>query len=529
MKSNDQKKVAASMGNWIGLDRRGFLALLGGLPALSGTLSGSALAQGTPHKGGILRVSAPANPSSLDPATGGAGSDHVFLYTMFDTLVAYDYASLQPIPGLAESWSFPDPTTFVLNIRPGVLFHDGTQCDAAAVKFNLDRNRSGERSNIRPDLETVTDVTVSGPNQVTLKLSQPDTALPLILSDRAGMMCSPMAVQERGKDHDRNPVGAGPWKFVSWANAEKIVVTRNEQYWRPGRPYLDGVELSIITEINTGLRSVIAGQNDFIYFLSPQQKQVIDRAKGLTAVSGPTLYCVQLYLNWGRPPFNDVRVRQAMNYAVDREEFNKATMNGLSEPAVLTLPAAHWAHDKALDNAYPYDPDKARRLLAEAGYKDGIDINMIGYTDQRSQQRQEVLIEQYKKAGIRLHFTNGSLAEMSAAFLSERKGDGFLSAWTGRPDPSLTYQLLFGAGADYNPSRVEAVPEIGPALRATRAAEDIESRKKAFAVLQRLVTDNALVVPLLFQFEMDAHNAKVKGYRPNLLGKPKFEDVYLEG
>jgi ABC-type transport system substrate-binding protein len=448
---------------------------------------------------------------------------------MFDTLVAFDYTNLRAMPGLAESWAYPDPKTLVLNIRPGVLFHDGTPCDAAAVKFNLDRNRMGERSNIKADLQTISDVAVTGPAQVTLTLTQPDTALPLILSDRAGMMCSPKAVQERGKDHDRNPVGAGPWKFVSWSDAEKVVVTRNEHYWQPGRPYLDGIELAIITEVNTGLRSVTAGQNDFIYFLSPQQKQVIDRSKALTAVSGPTLYCLQLYLNWGRPPFDDKRVRLAMNYAIDREAFNKATMNGLGQPATMTLPAAHWAYDEAMARFYTYDPDKARQLLAEAGHKDGIDVNIWGYTDQRSLQREEVLMEQYAKAGIRLHFTNSTVADTSASFLSDRKGDSMLAFWTGRPDPSLTYQLLFGAGSYYNPSRVEALPEIGPALLATRTAEDIDGRRKAFATLQRLVTENALVVPLVFQPEMDAHRLGVKGYRPNLLGKPKFEDVYLEG
>jgi ABC-type transport system substrate-binding protein len=138
-------------------------------------------------------------------------------------------------------------------------------------------------------------------------------------------------------------------------------------------------------------------------------------------------------------------------------------------------------------------------------------------------------MEQYAKAGIRLHFTNSTVADTSASFLSDRKGDSMLAFWTGRPDPSLTYQLLFGAGSYYNPSRVEALPEIGPALLATRTAEDIDGRRKAFATLQRLVTENALVVPLVFQPEMDAHRLGVKGYRPNLLGKPKFEDVYLEG
>jgi ABC-type transport system substrate-binding protein len=417
----------------------------------------------------------------------------------------------------------------VLNLRPGVVFHDGTPCDADAVKFNLDRNRAGERSNVKPDLATVADVLVTGPLQVTLKLNQPDTALPLILSDRAGMMSSPKAVRERGREHDRNPVGTGPWKFVSWADNEKIVVTRNEHYWKPGQPYLDGIEFQMITEVNTGLRSVIAGQNDFVYFLSPQQKPVIDRAKNLVAVTGPTLYCVQFYINFGRPPLNDVRVRQALNYAVDRAEFNQATMNGLSEPATLTLPAAHWAHDKNMENSYPYNPDTAKKLLAEAGYKDGIDLTALGYTDQRHIQRQEVLIEQLRKANIRVRFSNGTIPEMTNAFFVEKKGDIYLSAWTGRPDPSLTYQLLFGKDSFYNSGRADPVPGLAEALLETRAHPDIAARRAAFAKLQRLVTENALVVPLVFQFELDAHMQRVKGYRPNLLGKPKFEDVYLEG
>ncbi len=508
-----------------GLDRRAFLGMLSaGLPLASG-----ARAQGTPRRGGVLKVSAASNPSSLDPTTGGAGSDHIFLYTMFDTLVAFDYTTLQPTPGIAEKWSYPDDTTMVLDIRPGVLFHDGTPCDGAAVKENLDRNRFDARSNVKPDLSTVTDVTVTGPQQVTLKLKQPDTALPLILSDRAGMMSSPTAFKALGREHDRKPVGAGPWKFVSWADNERLIVTRFDKYWQPGKPYLDGIEFQVIPEVNTGLRAVIAGQNDFVYFLSPQQKTVIDRAKNLVAVTGPTLYCVQLYLNFGRAPMNDVRIRQALNYAVNREEFNQATMNGLSEPAVLTLPSAHWAFDKEMAKRYPYDPDKARALLAEAGFKDGLEIASLGYTDQRHIQRQEVLIEQYRKAGIRLKFSNGTIPEMTNTFFVEKKGDLYLSAWTGRPDPSLTYQLLFGAGSFYNASRIEAVPELGPALLETRRFQDIESRRQAFARLQKIVTDNALVVPLVFQFALDAHSQKVKGYKPNLLGKPKFEHVYLEG
>ena len=369
----------------------------------------------------MLQGLRPANPSSLDPTTGGSGQDHSFLYPMFDTLVAFEWSTLKAVPGLADSWKWADPKTLVLNIRSGVLFHDGTPLDAEAVKFNLDRSRSDQRSSIKADLGTVQAVEVSGPQQVTLKLSQPDTALPLILSDRAGMMSSPKAVAALGKDHDRKPVGTGPWKLVSWNDNEKVVYTRNDKYWQAGQPLLDGIEMNVIAETNTGLRSVVAGQNDFVYFLSPQQKQIVDRAKSLTGVTGPTLYCIQLFLNYGRPPLDNPKVRLAINHAIDRESYSKATMGGLAEVAWMALPTAHWAYDPKLANVWPYDPGKAKKLLAEAGHPNGIDLTFLGYSDQRSQQRQEVLIEQLSKAGIRLKWQTGSIPEMSSAFFADKK------------------------------------------------------------------------------------------------------------
>ena len=224
----------------------------------------------------------------------------------------------------------------------------------------------------------------------------------LILSDRAGMMSSPKAVQELGKDYDRKPVGAGPMKFVSWNDNEKrspTPATTNTGSRRSPR-LSDGLEMNVIPEINTALRAVVANQNDFVYFLSPQQKQLVDRAKNLTAVSGPTLYCITVFLNFSKAPLDNPKVRQALNLATDRESFAKATMAGLSEVATTVLPKAHWAYDPALADFYKYDPDKARALLAEAGHKDGLELHLIGYTDQRQQQRQEVLQEQLRKVGV---------------------------------------------------------------------------------------------------------------------------------
>jgi peptide/nickel transport system substrate-binding protein len=509
--------------------RREAMALM--TAALTGAaFGGRAFAQGAPKRGGILRISAPANPSSLDPATGGAGSDHAFLFTMYDTLTEWDFETLKPKPGLAESWSFTDPTTFVLNIRAGITFHDGTPLDAEAVKFNLERNKSDQKSNIKADLASMDSASVTGPMQVTLKLNTPDAALPGILSDRAGMMVSPTALKASSAGNvARSPVGAGAYAFVSWADGEKIVVKRNEKYWKPNRPYPDGIEFSIIPELTTGARSVTAGQNDLIYQLPPRQKAIIERASSIKVFNGPTLYVFQIFLNWAKPPFDNLKVRQAFNFAIDRVAFVKAALAGLAEPAYMNLPKAHWAYDKSVAELYPYDPDKARKLLAEAGFKEGSVIEIGGYTDQDSVQRQEILIEQFRKAGMNVKFVNAPIAEASAAFFGpEKRGSGLLAAWTGRPDPSLTYSLMFTKDAYYNGGRAPVPPELEAAIRESRASEDIEIRRKAFATVQRIVMENAFVAPLAFQFELVAMNKKVQGYRPNLLGKPKYDDVWLE-
>lgn len=505
--------------------RRDALGLLG--LAFGATLGLPAFAQGTPKKGGILKIATPANPSSLDPATGGAGSDHPILWTMYDTLVEWDYATLKPTPGMAE-WSFPDATTMLLNIKPGIKFHDGTPCDAEAVKWNLERNRSDTTSNVKADLASITATAVVSPTQVKLTLSQADAALPAILSDRAGMMVSPTAQKAAGNEFNRKPVGAGPWKFVSWTDNQKVIVTRHTEYWRPGMPYLDGIEFAIIPELATGLRSVVSKQNQMAYQLQARYKPIIAREKSLKMVTGPTLYCIQLYLNYSRAPLDNVKLRQAINFALNRDIFVKATLEGAGEPARMNLPSTHWAYDKSVAGLYPHDVEKGKKLMAEAGLSGGIDLTIGGYTDQDSVRRAEIVMEQLSKIGVRLKFMNGTIPEISGQFFgNEKKFDMLLSAWTGRPDPSMSFSLMYAKGAYYNAGRSEFSAELSALLQESRSKEDLTFRKGVFAKIQRIVMENALVAPLAFQFELDAVSSTVQGYVPNLLGKPKFNNVSL--
>ena len=501
------------------MERRLFL----GSAAAALTFSRRARAQDKP---GVLTVSCAFDITSFDPMTGRSGDDHIQLYTLFDTLVGYDFKTLQAVPNLAVKWSFPEPQRLVMDLRDDVTFHDGTPFDAAAVKFNLDRIRSSARSNVKSDVGSIDTVEVTGPHQVTLHLKQADTALPLILADRAGMMVSPAAAA-KNENMDRAPVGTGMMKFVEWRDKEGTTVTRNDTYWRKGYPKLSGVRFNVINDMQTGLRSVTTGENAFIYALAPQQLAVARRARGLKTLSTPTLYCQLLFFNYKQGPMSDVRVRQAINLSLDREEFNKGSALGVYEVAEALLPKEHWAFSPVPQGAgYKRDIDRARKLLAEAGFVNGLDLNLIGYSDQSAQQRAEILIEQMRPVGIRIRLTSVALPEATAQYFSAGQGDMLLSAWTGRPDPTLSYALMFGTGAFYNAGRT-GTSALDAAIAQTRLSSDQAERAKAFAAVQTTVREQALFAPLLFQSQIVAHVEKMQGYEPTLLGKPRFDGVSL--
>jgi len=506
------------------LRRRQFLA---GAAAAAGVGALGLPRMASAQSGSTLRISSYTNPSSMDPAIGGNGGDHVYLWNFYDTLIEWDFDTLAPIPSLAKAWEFTDPTTLVLTLEEGVTFHDGSPFNAEAVVFNLERNRGAETSNVKPDLATIESTEATGEYEVTIRLKQPDTALPLILSDRAGMMVSPTALgNDPEANVNRNAVGAGPWKFVSWTDHDKVEGTRNEAYWRDGQPAMDNLVMTITPERATAMRAVQSGQSDLAYSLSETQKTLIERLPNLKLVEGPTVYIFQLYLNRSRGPLQDARVRQALQLAIDREAYVQATQAGVGEPARMFLPQAHWAYSEAAAEHVYFDLDRAKALMKEAGLESGFEIDFVSYTDQAFVQRQEVVLEQLSKINVRGAFRNGPVPDIVSRFMGkEKSGDSMLSAWTGRPDPTQTYDLLFSENSFYNPGRTPPPEGFAEALAESRATSDQEKRKAAFDKVQTIVMREALAITLSVRYEVNVATTQVSGFVPNLLGKPKFREV----
>jgi len=507
------------------LDRRDVMK---GAAAVGGALllPGAALAQGTPRRGGNLRIAIPYNPAAIDPMTGRNLPDFDTLYAIYDALIDFEPMTLELKPGLAKAWTFTDPKTLVIDLVDGVTFHDGTPFNPEAVKINIERYKNDPRSNVKADLATVDGVDVTGKNQVTFRLNRPNAGLPVMLTNRIGLMVSPKLIQEKGPNLDRLAVGTGPFKFVSWEDNTSIKLVRNDNYWKSGQPYVDSIEFRIINELNTAARSAIAGEVDLALNLQPQQKLIADRSSNVIAKANPSLVFYGAFINYGRPPLNDVRIRQAMNYAINRDEINKVVALGLGQPSSAVLPKAHWACDPATAEYYNYDPDKARKLLAEAGHPNGIEIESYGWPDQAAMQRQELIVSQLAKAGIRVKLTPVAPQQAIQAFMIEAKGAMLISPAGGFPDPSQFYEALFGKDALRNAGKVE-LPGFRELMDATMSAQDQESRKAAFAKLQRFVVEQALELVQYISPGVTIQSKKIQNFQDNLLTTPKLQEVWL--
>jgi peptide/nickel transport system substrate-binding protein/glutathione transport system substrate-binding protein len=477
------------------LNRRAILkaaAATGGVALLPATVRAAAE---QPRKGGTLRVAQPYNPASIDPMTGRNLPDLNVLYACYDALIDFNPSTLTLKPGLAKAWSFKDPKTLVLDLNDGIEFHDGTPLDADAVKFNLDRYRSDPRSNVKSDLNVVANVEVTGKSQVTLHLSRPNAGLPAILTTRVGLMLSPTSIKTKGPNVDRIAVGTGPFKFVEWQDNASFTLIKNDKYWKSGQPYLDGIKISIINELNTVVRTTMAGETDLALNLLVPQKLIADRAKGLVVTTGPSLVFYGMFMNYARGPLTDVRIRQALNYGIDRDELNKVLNAGLGEPTCTILPKEHWACDP-------------------------------GTANQVAMQRQELIISQLAKSGIRLKLTPTTPQQAMQAFMIEKKGEMLISPTGGYPDPSQSYEVQFAKDALRNAGKIE-LPGFRLLMDATEEAQDQETRKAAFVKLQRFVVEQALQVVQYIAPGVTVMSPKVKNYDAGIIGTPKFQEVWL--
>ncbi|MDX1433564.1 MAG: ABC transporter substrate-binding protein [Gammaproteobacteria bacterium] len=328
-----------------------------------------------------IAIGLDAEPRSLDPHTSTALNDFRVVMNVYEGLVRFADGSLDISPGLAEAWTTSaDGLRYSFALRRGVRFHDGSPFDAEAVKFNFDRMLREDH----PYHDTgpfplafffskISEVRVDGPHLVTIVLDEPYAPLLANLAYPTGLMVSPAAVRRHGKDYGRHPSGTGPFRFVEWESARRIVLERNDDYWgRDARSRR--LVFRPITDVMTRVAELRGGGLDIVPELSPDHVSWFRAEEDFTVHESVGPHVWFLILNTRDPPFSDIRMRRAVNYAVDKQALVEHVLQHTATVAAGPVPKAFdWAYNEDVE-PYPHDPERARELIREAGYGDGVEV-----------------------------------------------------------------------------------------------------------------------------------------------------------
>jgi peptide/nickel transport system substrate-binding protein len=512
------------------VSRREFLktsAVAAGVPWL-GPGPGAAAAADPPKKGGTLRVGFYIEAQTMDPHLSGSKIDRQVYHNIYEPLVTLD-TKLGIKPGLAESWTQPDPKTLVFKLRRGVKFHDGTDFNAEAAKFNFERMKTEPKSVRKGEVANIDTVEVVDSHTLKVNLKKPDAALLATLTDRAGMMVSPRVVQERGPELGRNAKGAGtgPFEFVEWVRDSHLVIKRHDGYWnKQGGPYLDRVRYRPIPDDVVKLQSLQSGEIDVMDYVQPRDVAAVKADKNVVVVDVPSLADFAYQLNTTRPPFNTKALRQAVAYALDVEQIVKGVWLNVGVPANGPIPPTSWAYDKSIP-PIKRDLARAKAKLAEGGQPNGFTFTLTTNNIPINVQEAEVMQAQLAEAGIT---TKVKLVD-SATLISDGNARNFEMVsfqWSGRPDPDgNTYQFLRTTpGTSFNWSGISN-PQVDALLDRTREVSNQAERRKLYSELTKLLQDELPMIFIIHPIEPKAFSPRVQGYEPIPDGMMRFKDVWM--
>ncbi|ALJ21899.1 ABC transporter substrate-binding protein [Microbacterium sp. No. 7] len=467
----------------------------------------------------VLRVGSAYIISSLDPGAGTSGSDQQLLYFLYDRLTTFDPETGEVLPNLATSWEFSDDgTEFRMQIAEGVTFHDGTPLDAQAVVDSLTHYKE---LGVQLDLAPVQSMEAVSPTEVVLRLDRPYSSLPSLLGDRAGMIVSPTAVETLGDGFASAPVGAGPYRFVSQVPGSSLTLERNPDYWK-GEPQLAGVTVTFYSDETARLAAARSGQLDVTTVLALPDVEAARDIAGMSVVETPSVRFGQLFLNSAIPPFDDRNVRLALNHAMDRQAYVDAVTEGLGSIAFGPFPPSSVFFNS--EDAFPYDPEKAKELLAESGTP-SIQVTCQTFNAAGNDVTAPLLVAQAKAVGIDMSLDVRDTAT-SIANMASGQEPCLFSQWGGRPDPAMSLTQLYSTSGTYNYGQAKH-GRIDELIAIVDSTFDQDERAAAIRDVVGELTVEAPHVPLYFNPLFDLVGDRVVGWEPNFQGKVDFSGVAL--
>lgn len=487
--------------------------------------SGFALAQKT------LTIVRPTDPVSLDPQLETTAPGSWVFSQILEPLITVNQ-QMEIEPRLATSWEFIDPTRLRFTLRQGVTFHDGTPFNAEAVKFTWDRAFDSDPPGRWKSLAgPVQGIEIVDEYTVDVVASQPYGPILLTMTMPYTGIVSPTAVAALGEDFSRAPVGTGPFKFVEWRSNERITLEAFDDYWR-GRPALDQIVFRTVPEEGARMLSLRTGEADMVLLPSPADLPALEADPDFLVEGAPGVGIFYLAFNLARDAVADVRVRQAIAHAIDRELIVEAILEGggVLADSVIGAPVFGFKPMNLLER-YPYDPERAVALLEEVGYTRGSDgwmrdaageiftLEALPSNGRSLKDREiaEALQEFLRQVGIQMEL---DLFEWATTFQLMRGAtlDYDLNSFTwftttGDADYTMysNYVSTELPPASWNRWRYSN-PQVDEWLKAARASLDPEERAELYGLVQDQLAIDLPAIPLYGSYEVAALSADVTGY-----------------
>lgn len=482
-----------------------------------------------PKGGGVLVVARKADATTLDPhfITNNPSANYV-LGKVYEGLVQRD-KNMEYQPALATEWKQLDDKTWEFKLRQGVTFHDGTPFNADAVKKTFDRIFTKELNSTKAAVfAMVKEVKVTDEFTVQFILDYPYAPLLASLVGNDGSIMSPKAIDQYGKEMARHPVGTGPFAFESWTPGQEMTLVKNDAYWG-NKAKVDKIVYKVVPEDATRIAMVEAGEAHIADNLPSSDLERAEASTSMNVVRAAGLGVEWIGFNTRKKPFDDVRVRQAIAHAIEKEVIIKGVYNGVGGSAVSALSPKVIGFNPNLQD-YDYDVNKAKQLLAEAGLANGFKTSII--TDDRKERINlaEVLQSQLKGIGIDVEV---KIMEYGAYLAAAAKGEHEIEigGWgnaTGDGD-SVQYSVFhsdsFGDAGNHS---FYANPEVDKLIEAARQEQDPQKRNEIYAKIQEIELKEAPLIPIRTIDYVAVTTKNVKDFWVDPIGFLMLNDVTIQ-
>lgn len=483
--------------------------------------------------------------SSLDPSRVTEGESFKVTVNLYETLLNFGETDTEINPGLATEWEpSEDGLTYTFKLREGVKFHDGTDFNADAVVKNFDRWANGDAEKF-PYYNTtfggfkgdeghvIESVTANGENTVLIKLTRPQAPFLKNIAMSMFAIASPTAFELGDDEFERNPVGTGPFQFVEWKPNETITIEKFDDYWDEGLPKLKKIIFKSIPDNSARLNALMAGDIELADGINPSDGKSIEDNDKLQLFERPSMNVGYLGLTVTRPPFDKKEVRQAINYAIDKQAIIDSFFEGRADVAKNPMPPSISGYNDEVEG-YEYNPEKAKELLKSVGLEDGFDMELWAMPVPRpympdGKKVAEVIQKNLADIGITANIVSHEWATY-LDLASKGDADAFMLGWTGDNGDAdnFLYALLDEDNIGSNNYTYYKNDKLHDILIAAQTEVDEVKRVELYKQAQVIIHDDAPWVPLAHSTPLLGGSKDLTGFVPgpiasDILSKVEFK------